>query len=78
MRGCFAKAQKRTRHGAVGEIGEISADLRALSRHTCVYAVQRMVVSHDRLMRQNLARFVKQPRDGAVVSRAAATLPLQA
>jgi hypothetical protein len=52
--------------------------MRLLSHQTDVVGNPVMVASHDLLMHLSLDRFVKQPRDGAAVSPAAATLLLQA
>jgi hypothetical protein len=53
----------------VGEIDEISAELRLLSRQTDTYGDAGMAVSHDRLMHLTMDRFVKQPRDEGAVRR---------
>lgn len=45
----------------MGEIDEISAELRLLSHQTEPYVDAGIVVSHDRLMHLTLDRFVKQP-----------------
>jgi hypothetical protein len=52
----------------VGEITEISGDLKALSHQLAVFTHPPTVVSHDLLMHQNLDRFLRQPRDIAIVA----------
>ena len=55
----------------VGEITEISGDLKALSHQVAVFTHPPTVVSHDLLMHQNLDRFLRQPRPQASVTLAA-------
>ena len=64
----------------VGEITEISGDLKALSHQLAVFTHRPTVVSHDLLMHQNLDRFLRQPRVKGAASAVAvetAALPLK-
>jgi hypothetical protein len=63
------KSPKIDRSRVVGEITEISGDLKALSHQLAVFTHPPTVVSHDLLMHQNLDRFLRQPLADAKVSQ---------
>ena len=60
-RGCRANPRKSTGREVVGEITEISGDLKALSHQLAVFTPPPTVVSHALLMHQTLDRFLRQP-----------------